>query len=327
MTNDLISVIIPVYNADKYLIACLDSIKNQTYPNLEVLLIDDGSTDNSGKICDEYAEKDHRFKVFHKPNGGVSSARNFGLEKATGRWLSFVDSDDYLALNSYEVMLSYCSETPCDIIIFDYDVVYPDGTVEHTENMNNFEILNRDEAMLYNLHTNSFPVTRLSKLSLVNGKNPSQLQKIRFDENIARGEDSVFNSQVIDMANNIIVIPDKLYHYVQSEESACRGVFRPNQLTILKMDEFYQRFYAKKYPNLLNEWNVTFAELLIGIYFDMYIDKNDYKKEMKDFYDRIIYNIKKIPKITLSTKHKIKFILFKASPKLFCLLHKIRWNM
>lgn len=327
MKNDLISVIIPVYNADKYLTDCLDSVRNQTYTNIEVLLINDGSTDNSGKICDKYAEKDCRFKVFHKPNGGVSSARNLGIEKATGKWISFVDSDDYLALNAYEVMLSYYSKTPYDILIFDYDVVYPNGTVEHTETVNCLKVLNRDEAMQYNLHTNSFPVTRLSKLSLVIGKGSSRLPQNRFDESIARGEDSIFNSQVIDMANNILLVPDKLYHYVQSEESACRGVFRLNQLTILKMDDFYQKFYAKKYPNLLNEWNIIFSELLISIYFDMYIDKNDYKKEMKDFYNRIKNNVKKIPKITLSTKRKIKFILFKVSPKLFCLFHKVRWNM
>ena len=93
------------------------------------------------------------------------------------------------------------------------------------------------------------------------------------------------------------------------------------------MDDFYQEFYAKKYPNLLSEWNVVFTELLISIYFDMYIDKNDYKKEMKGFYNRIKNNIKDVSKATLSHKRKIKFIIFKALPKLFCLLHKFRWNI
>lgn len=91
-----ISVIVPVFNTEKYLRLCVESILAQTYTNIEVLLIDDRSKDASGKICDEYALKDKRVKVFHKLNGGVSSARNFGLERATGKWITFVDSDDYI---------------------------------------------------------------------------------------------------------------------------------------------------------------------------------------------------------------------------------------
>src|SRR5690606_22590995 len=89
-----VSVIIPVYNTENYLRECLDSILAQTFTDFEVLLINDGSTDSSGKICDEYAEKDSRIKVFHKENGGVSSARNLGLDNAKGEWICFVDSDD-----------------------------------------------------------------------------------------------------------------------------------------------------------------------------------------------------------------------------------------
>ena len=90
----LISVIVPVYNTEKYLHRCIDSILNQTFTDFELLLINDGSTDSSSAICDEYAEKDCRVRVFHKPNGGVSSARNLGLEKAQGEWITFCDSDD-----------------------------------------------------------------------------------------------------------------------------------------------------------------------------------------------------------------------------------------
>ena len=93
----LISIIIPVYNSEKYLIECLDSVLLQTYKNFEALLINDGSTDNSGEICDNFAVKDSRFKVFHKKNGGVSSARNFGIKEAKGEWICFVDSDDFVS--------------------------------------------------------------------------------------------------------------------------------------------------------------------------------------------------------------------------------------
>src|SRR5690606_27273688 len=96
-----VSVIIPVYNAEKYLRECIDSVLAQTFDDFELLLINDGSTDGSGKICDEYAQKDARVKVFHKENGGVSSARNLGLDNAKGEWITFIDSDDWIGENYF----------------------------------------------------------------------------------------------------------------------------------------------------------------------------------------------------------------------------------
>lgn len=101
---DVISVIVPIYNTEKYLAKCLDSLINQTFQRLEIILIDDGSTDNSGQICDEYAVKDDRIKVIHKTNGGVSSARNAGLDVVTGSYIAFVDPDDYIDSDMYEVL-------------------------------------------------------------------------------------------------------------------------------------------------------------------------------------------------------------------------------
>ena len=101
MENPKISIIVPVYNAERYLHRCIDSILAQTFRDFELLLIDDGSKDNSGYICDEYAEKDERVKVWHKENGGVSSARNVGLDNARGEWVTFADSDDWLESNAF----------------------------------------------------------------------------------------------------------------------------------------------------------------------------------------------------------------------------------
>ena len=115
-----ISIIVPVYNVEKYLPRCLDSIIGQTFKDWECLVIDDGSTDTSGAICDEYARKDNRVKVFHKKNGGVSSARNIGLDNASGEWIMFVDSDDWLANNFSELSLDFES----DWILFPYYIVH-----------------------------------------------------------------------------------------------------------------------------------------------------------------------------------------------------------
>ena len=116
MKREFISVIVPVYNVEYYLKQCLDSIVNQTYRNLEIILVDDGSTDSSGDICDEYAQIDARIKVIHKENGGLSSARNAGLDVCTsgGELIAFVDSDDWLELDMFEVL--YTNHK----VIFDY---------------------------------------------------------------------------------------------------------------------------------------------------------------------------------------------------------------
>ena len=122
--NCTISIIVPVYNAEKYLHRCVDSILAQTFTDFELLLINDGSKDNSGKICDEYAAKDPRVRVFHKENGGVSSARNMGLDNAKGEWVTFVDSDDWLVHNIYEKMLHKLVEENADLCLCDINMYW-----------------------------------------------------------------------------------------------------------------------------------------------------------------------------------------------------------
>jgi glycosyltransferase involved in cell wall biosynthesis len=121
--NPLISVIVPIYNTEKYLRECLDSLINQTYKNLQIILINDGSKDKSGKICEEYAGKDSRIIYKRVENGGVSSARNKGLALATGDYYHFPDSDDYLELDTYEYLLGLINIHKCDSVVFEHFVV------------------------------------------------------------------------------------------------------------------------------------------------------------------------------------------------------------
>lgn len=129
MRNPLISVIVPVYNIEKYLPRCIESIRKQTYNNLEIILVNDGSTDTSGTICDEFAKKDTRIRVIHKENGGSSSARNAGIENAKGEYLGFVDSDDYIESEMYEKMICAIEETDCGIIQVARDEIDEDGNL------------------------------------------------------------------------------------------------------------------------------------------------------------------------------------------------------
>ena len=123
MNTPLVSVIVPVYNVAPYLEQCLDSIVNQSYRNLEIILVDDGSTDKSGAICDRYAEQDSRIQVVHKENGGQSSARNVALDMMTGEWVLFVDSDDWIELNTLELLLEQKDER-ADLVEFGVNLVY-----------------------------------------------------------------------------------------------------------------------------------------------------------------------------------------------------------
>lgn len=131
--DNKISVIIPVYNVEKYIHECIDSVINQTYTNLEIILVDDGSTDSCASICDAYAKKDSRIRVIHKENGGLSDARNAGLEIATGKYIGYVDSDDYIAPDMYECLLKACEENDAEIAICRFhifiDKVQTDGNI------------------------------------------------------------------------------------------------------------------------------------------------------------------------------------------------------
>ena len=146
--NALISVIVPVYNVEKYLEKCIDSICNQTYRNLEIILVNDGSTDKSGILCDKFKIKDSRIIVIHKENGGLSDARNAGIDIANGEVLGFVDSDDYIMPEMYEKMLNIMYANDLDIVQCGYKKVYEnyDNINDIFINKTDIKIFNRNEA-------------------------------------------------------------------------------------------------------------------------------------------------------------------------------------
>ena len=121
----MVSIIVPVYKVESYLPQCIESIINQTYPNLEIILIDDGSPDACGKICDEYAKQDKRIKVFHKQNGGLSDARNYGVARASGEYLSFVDSDDWIEPDMFEVLVKVADDNKADLVNSTVFIIIP----------------------------------------------------------------------------------------------------------------------------------------------------------------------------------------------------------
>lgn len=229
--NEIISVIIPVYKVEKYLDRCLQSVVNQTYKNLEIILIDDGSPDNCPAMCDEWAKKDNRIKVIHKANGGLGMARNTGLENATGDYFTFLDSDDYMELNSYELALNR-------ILEMDADMCYYGGFYEtlnrETKNTYRFtkDLYQGDEIETLFLADTIAPRTNqqgsadigisagkvLCKLSLVKDNNLKFLS-----EREVLSEDLIFRIEQCKYVKKVATLHKAFYHYCYNGESLTKS--------------------------------------------------------------------------------------------------------
>lgn len=317
MKNPLISVIIPVYNPGVHLYKCLDSVINQTYSNLQIILIDDGSTDGSSAVCDEYAQKDARIQCVHKTNGGVSKARNVGIELATGDYYHFPDSDDYYELDTYEYLLHQIETYNCDAVSFEYYCTYPDRETVHSLSDSHYGIFDTKTSIYKHMFGgNNFLCTKLLPAYAV--------KDLRFREDIFRDEDTLFATAALQRVSKVLFSSRPLLHYVQSEESACRGVFRPSQLSAVKAIPIWEEFFSKNYPEWLNKWRNGYMSLMIMLYGDMYLDEQDYTQEMKSIYKVFLTLYKKTGFFNIySRKNKIKYLFFKISPRLFCIAHKL----
>lgn len=211
-----ISVIVPVYNVEKFLHRCVESILSQTLDDFELILVDDGSKDNSGAICDEYARKDFRVKVFHKKNSGLSAARNTGLEKALGKYVIFVDSDDYWAdVNCLDYLYKLIEEFDADVIRGEYIALNEKGEEINTiaRNKKDFEYKLLDSATFY---INAIAGENFSWLYLYKKK---AIEQFRFDENRTFQEDIDFNIKFFSKPHKCIYTSKKFYVYQKREAS------------------------------------------------------------------------------------------------------------
>lgn len=221
----LVSVIVPAYNAEKYLGFCLDTVIAQTHKNLEIIVVDDGSTDNTGKICDEYANKDSRIKVIHQENKGLSSARNAALDIMTGEYIAFIDSDDFIEPQAIELLLFDCIEYNSEIIIYDSIDVSEMKFVDHTITNNvrtyssNFLLQN-----LELLSNRESACTRFFRKSI--------FDRLRFPIN-KRYEDSYIAYQTIELSNTVSFTDAKLYYYYLSPNSIMRSDFSAKNYDVI----------------------------------------------------------------------------------------------
>lgn len=217
--NDLISVVVPAYNIENYIERCIKSILNQTYSNIEVIIVDDGSTDNTGSIIDKYALKDHRVIPLHKENGGVSSARMEGIDRAKGEWIGFVDGDDVIEENMYEVLLNNAIEYNADISHCGYQMVFPDGHVDYYYGTKKNLEQNKRQGLIDLIKGDFIEPglwNKLYKKSIVKKAIKSKI----WNCNIRINEDLLMNYLIFKESNKSIYYDRALYHYILRKGSA-----------------------------------------------------------------------------------------------------------
>ncbi|MCR5206958.1 MAG: glycosyltransferase [Eubacterium sp.] len=310
----LISVIVPVYNVSKYLDRCVESIVNQTYKNLEIILVDDGSPDNCPAICDEWAQKDSRIQVIHKENGGVSSARNAGLDAANGVYIAFVDSDDYISSEMYQILVKLvvaenADVGSCNIALREENgeirpsVHFGDKTVEGGDNI-------VKDYLTYGLCDPGVP-NKLYSSRII----PASL---RFDENRKIGEDYLFNYYVFKLAEKVCTISTELYYYCferddsavhsNSEEMFLRWQNTKQILGDLKGSGDLYSACLKRYAN---ELLCCCRELLRS-------NDTELKKSLYPlFVEEIRENGDSFASLELSSKNKLSLGLLRSFPGLF----------
>lgn len=270
--NPKISIIVPVYNAEKYLNRCVDSILSQTFGNFEVLLIDDGSNDKSGKICDKYAQKDCRVKVFHKENGGVSSARNFGIKNVQGSFVTFIDSDDFVDKDFLESLVASDS----DFVYTGYKIF---GAFNKDVGINENKKYNANDFMLCLMHTYEksaitlygmqYPWAKLFKYSII------RENELFFDEKMKYAEDSCFVWSYLCHCFSVSQVKSSTYNYrVENRKSG------------YKLSAKELKYHIEQYCDVLMTVEHTF-----GFYSSRYVDfiKCDYFYQFCNYLSCIPY--------------------------------------
>lgn len=245
MEKDLISVIIPVYNVEKYLKNCIDSVIAQTYKNIEIILVDDGSQDGCGVICDEYVEKDSRIKVFHKENGGLSDARNVGIEQATGKYITFIDSDDCVSSEYVEYLHELLTKNNTKISIAAHTVVsnkkrinFGEGYIEN--------VLTTAECLERMLCEDGFSVSAWAKLY-----SKELFDGIRFPKG-KLNEDNGTTYKLILQCEKIAYGNRSIYNYYKRQNSITTSKFDLRKMDLIELTDKMCDEIDAKYPNLKN---------------------------------------------------------------------------
>ena len=315
MVDSLISVIVPVYRVEQYLDRCVESITNQTYKYLEIILVDDGSPDNCPAICDEWMKKDHRVRVIHRENSGLSDARNAGISVAAGEYIGFVDSDDWISPEMYERLLDSMQKDGSDIACCSVEM-FRDTDANRTFLVNpTNSVLNRQQAQLALLEESKLkqPVWyKLYKRNLIKG--------ISFETG-KQHEDVFWSYQAIGRANKVSIIDYVGYHYRQRDDSIMGRRFSLHNLDALEAVCQRYEYFKREFPELAQAGLIRIWENCIydGQMSLLYLKANDLHKALEIIHDvRYKYPVTKVRHANISKSRKIWIWLSGVSLPLVC---------
>ena len=280
--NDLISIIVPIYKVEKYLRVCINSIIGQTYKNIEIILVDDGSPDNCGEICEEYSKMDFRIKVIHKKNGGLSDARNVGIQNSNGKYICFVDSDDYIDSKFVEILYNSIIKNDVRIAQCGIKKVTQNSKIIESIGYENSEVKDSKQMLkdLYDTHWENILVWNKMYLK-------QSFEDVRFPKGKIH-EDEFTTHKVLYKVEKISIVDSYLYNYRQNEDSITGKKFNLKRLDILEAIESRLDFFQK---NKENELYKLTLENYLAVLRNMYINVEKYisdstkiKKELKNKY-------------------------------------------
>ena len=309
--HDLISVIIPVYKVEKYLCRCVDSVLEQTYTNMEIILVDDGSPDNCPVMCDEYARQDSRVKVIHQENAGLSGARNAGIDMAQGQWLAFVDSDDYLAADFLERLYQACVDTGSSLSVCRWEYVRGETIPEHGTGETR---VYTGREMLANLYVpdGAYFVVAWNKLY-----RKELFEDIRYPRGRIH-EDEATTYRIYDKVKKAAYVDRSLYGYFVTPVSITRG-FNPKRMDwVTAVAERLDFFEQKGYTELMVPGLQALADGSIDIWFglrDQLPGSEKQQEEIRTLIREGLRRVKKYGKFPLRTE--IGYRLFLTWPGLY----------
>ena len=315
----MVSIIVPVYNVEGYLKRCVDSILSQTYTNIEIILVNDGSTDSSSQLCDEYQKKDNRIKVEHKQNGGLSSARNAGLDIAKGDYIAFIDSDDWVEPNFIERLRTLLIETNSDMSACTFcrtkgDIAQRlcfDTSVEIITNKK-FDCAFKEESYA------GYACNKMFKREIF------EKNELRFDEKIFHGEDSPFVVEFLQYAQKIAFTKEDLYYYYFREDSITKSVrLTEKYLSILYAREKTMVLLKERNEKCYDVCKAAYLDILSKINFMAMVDKNKYRSIYEQTREKLKANKKGLFKLKgIGIKRKLKLFIMIYFPKIVSKLYK-----
>ena len=313
MDQPLISVIVPIYKAEAYLKKCVNSIRNQTYQNIEILLVNDGSPDSCGELCDALAKEDERIRVFHKENGGQSSARNMGLDHMKGAYVAFVDSDDWIEPTMYESLWELSQKVKSQITACGCSLDYPDGKVSYF----NPEYTSEDQVIVYSMMEaleESFQNKRITYSPCDKLFDATIFSDLRFTEGRIF-EDMEIIPKCIELTKKIAYLPTPLYHYNLTESSTIRGQFNPKRFAEADVAKEKAEDYKVRHPHLYAQALLGYRRICLNI---IYISTGIPSCALQR--RQMIREMKACPLNEFSGNDKIKMIALKIGVWAYLLL-------